>query len=963
MIRRLINNKLFVTLVSILVVALGVIHAHWVFSGAALTSSDWPYFFRDLMSSWNPVHPFWINFDGLGRGISQGNFVFLFTIYGALARLGANFELISRLLFFIPVLVVAPVAAYLAVKQVIGHRVAAVMGAFVYSLNTYFIVIQGGHMHLAVTYALAPLVYLFAIRRTGFSYFWMFFILCIIGLYDIRMSLVILAFASILALFFKVRSWLDVRNYLLKMALGTGIFAAFNSFWALPLFFTQPGPFSRNVFDQAALNWVIHTDGFTLHHPFWSERGVTDFIFQLPPAYALVLPFFAFLPFAFKHVRHRKELLLFGVLALISMLFLMQQNSLLGRAYKVLYDSLPLMSMFRESTKMFFVTSFCFSMLVGFSVHELLHRYQEKRPWLLRGALAVLVAVILLPVSTYLTGNYVKAFRSESITPVMKEVNAIVTPDNDEQYRNLWVSRVPKFAHPTPEKPTLDALVLADMWGRYTDPFDSLSYLRQSNITGLLDFARIRYVIVPSDDIDVNYHHYNNYDADYYRDIVDAWGLRKVYEKAGSTIWENPKYKPHMYFTTDVIRAERLAGFSGLSDQQTSAYLFRDQNEWKQKNTLVDNIFTNTETQVFNPAYLQVQPGKISSSLQPPHQGQDLYVPQSDPTDIFAPLTNQPFKGGEISQFSPLIEGENLYKDGSFEEGKHFTLIDANNYDRTTMQHNRIAGRLVADATHGKRSLEITARRHIADLTQEIENFDKDAYYLLSFDYKYVAGPAPLVGLDPYEIKPTKRLMRLSTETPGKWVRYQAILRPGHFSDEAHLLIHVPTKRGQDLDSKTLVDNIQVYKLPFPPRAFLKTTQPTVPALPYTVTSSSATRRVLTVEGLTTPRMLVFSETFDPNWKLSIRMRQFSASPKMQLPESQHLITNGYANGWWIDPSKLPNEIKNEFGRYEITLEYMPQRWFWVGGLVTATITVSALSFYAAMWYRRRRSKHSWMQR
>ncbi len=955
------NNRLFASLVAVLVLALALIHVNWIFGGNALTSSDWPYFFRDLMTSWSPAHPFWINFDGLGRGISQGNFVFLFSVYSALAHLGANFELISRLLFFLPVLIAAPLGSFLAVKYVVRSNVPAIMGAFVYSLNTYFIVIQGGHMHLAVTYALAPLVYLFAMRTKGFPYFWMFFILCIVGLYDIRMSLVILIFAALLALFYKVKTLLDFRDFFIKMLFGGIVFIGFNLFWILPLAFTVPGPFGVNVFDQAALNWVVYADAFTLHHPFWSSEGVTDFVFQLPPFYVLLLPFFAFLPFTFKLVARRRELLFYGILCLGSMLFLMQGNSLLGGAYNLLYESLPLMSMFRESTKMFFITGFCFAMLVAFGIREVQRRAANStlQRWVFGATLAGLILILLMPVRTYVLGNHVKAYRGETISQTMREVNALVSPDNTEQYRTLWVSRVPKFAHTTPQKPNLDALVLASLWGRATNPFDSMSYLRQSNVTGLLDFARIRYVVVPADKIDKNYHHYSRYDAAHYRDIVSQWGLKKVYDKNGTAVWENPGYKPLLYLATDITIADKLPGFSGLAGQPSSAYLFLDQNKWQNKTATARAIGSSAELQVFNPEFLRVEKNKVTTSAPlPDDTSYQLYAPKDDArTSVFAPLEPSDFNGKAIALDTPDIDGKNMYSNGSFEDNRPFTLIDANNFDRTSLASNRIKGTLVGDATDGKRALEITARRHIADLTQELTGFDKNAYYLISFDYKYIAGPAPLVGLDPYETEPTKRLTPLPTDKPGQWTKYQNIVSPGQFGDEAHLLIHVPTRPKQTFDSKTLVDNIRVYKLPFAPRAYLKSTSVPAKDLPLTAIQGDATRRIVTVNGLTKPRLFVFSETFDPNWKLYIRKAQHSASPSLQVAEARHVITNGYANGWWIDPSKLPASIQNDPGRYELTLEYAPQAWFWYGILFSGTITMSAATYYIVMrsWRRRRK--------
>src|SRR5262245_23227917 len=97
--RNVPNKILWLTATAFAVVLL-LVHRNWVFTLSPLISSDWPYFDLGLMQSWAPIHPFWINFDSLGRAITQGNFISLFTAYSWLAHLSLPFEVVSRLLFF-----------------------------------------------------------------------------------------------------------------------------------------------------------------------------------------------------------------------------------------------------------------------------------------------------------------------------------------------------------------------------------------------------------------------------------------------------------------------------------------------------------------------------------------------------------------------------------------------------------------------------------------------------------------------------------------------------------------------------------------------------------------------------------------------------------------------------------------------------------------------------------------------
>jgi hypothetical protein len=72
---------------------------------------------------------------------------------------------------------------------------------------------------------------------------------------------------------------------------------------------------------------------------------------------------------------------------------------------------------------------------------------------------------------------------------------------------------------------------------------------------------------------------------------------------------------------------------------------------------------------------------------------------------------------------------------------------------------------------------------------------------------------------------------------------------------------------------------------------------------------------------------LVFSETYDKGWVASIDGQQISAQ--------DHFTANGYANCWYI----------NKTGSYSITLEFTPQRLFYVG-VVVSIATLIVFSVY-----------------
>lgn len=76
------------------------------------------------------------------------------------------------------------------------------------------------------------------------------------------------------------------------------------------------------------------------------------------------------------------------------------------------------------------------------------------------------------------------------------------------------------------------------------------------------------------------------------------------------------------------------------------------------------------------------------------------------------------------------------------------------------------------------------------------------------------------------------------------------------------------------------------------------------------------------------------------------------------LDERTHLVANEYANSWWIDLEALektaPNLLeKRADGSYdfELVLEYTPQRYFYVGGVISV-LTVALLLVWAVFAFR-----------
>ena len=86
------------------------------------------------------------------------------------------------------------------------------------------------------------------------------------------------------------------------------------------------------------------------------------------------------------------------------------------------------------------------------------------------------------------------------------------------------------------------------------------------------------------------------------------------------------------------------------------------------------------------------------------------------------------------------------------------------------------------------------------------------------------------------------------------------------------------------------------------------------------------TKYKVKIENATQPFFLVFSESYHKDWTVYI--------DGQQVPSEYHFMANGYANAWYI----------NKTGTYTVTLEFWPQKLFYICSTISiTTLTISIL--------------------
>ena len=96
-----------------------------------------------------------------------------------------------------------------------------------------------------------------------------------------------------------------------------------------------------------------------------------------------------------------------------------------------------------------------------------------------------------------------------------------------------------------------------------------------------------------------------------------------------------------------------------------------------------------------------------------------------------------------------------------------------------------------------------------------------------------------------------------------------------------------------------------------------------------------------------------------------------------RVSDDQHFELNGFLNGWFVDTARLCQVeslkvhkvensglnsacVLNEDGSYDIemVIEFFPQRWFYLGLLISGTTFIGCIGFLGWDFVRRRRRKN-----
>jgi hypothetical protein len=273
--------------------------------------------------------------------------------------------------------------------------------------------------------------------------------------------------------------------------------------------------------------------------------------------------------------------------------------------------------------------------------------------------------------------------------------------------------------------------------------------------------------------------------------------------------------------------------------------------------------------------------------------------------------------------------------------------------------------------------LELSATRHIA-CTDTVAPVLPETYYLFSFDY-LTTGERNVAFYINYldesgrglEANVSNRL--LGTE-PGIWQQHTQIIRTPAESTQLRLYLYTHQDDGVR-EITNLFDNVSL--IPLPADIYDHWAYETdVPKLevPREITFDllNPTKKLVHIKGATTPFYLAMSESYHPQWQAQFTNNKIQGFFKGWVPfvtpdriaDDHHFELNGFLNGWYIDIDEHCKQknlcTQNPDGSYdiELTLEFFPQRWFYLGLLISCATLVGCITYLVSDFIRRRRTIH-----
>src|SRR3989344_9369397 len=118
------RSKKYLTLVILIVITI-LVHYTWFFGQGILNYNDWFYLHNEFISQYFQNQSTWQNYRSLGGFFLQLMTIVFYNLLSKISQLGASYDTAVRVVFLIPIALLAPIGFFLLINKITRSLLSA----------------------------------------------------------------------------------------------------------------------------------------------------------------------------------------------------------------------------------------------------------------------------------------------------------------------------------------------------------------------------------------------------------------------------------------------------------------------------------------------------------------------------------------------------------------------------------------------------------------------------------------------------------------------------------------------------------------------------------------------------------------------------------------------------------------------------------------------------------------------
>ena len=529
----------------LLILTVWVFRAWFVFK--SISAGDWEFLYSETIHSFTFTPFSWLSSRGLGA--NSLSTLWIGSYYHSTAFVSNQIFKIpwlvaEKLIWFWPFLILTIFSSwYLANKTLFPkNKIIHFFAPFIYLFNTYILmVVGGGQMGVAMAYAVAPLVlglFINLINKLKSSRVNELKKLVLAGavlavqvVFDPRISLITMGAVFLYAVF---QYGVAIKKYIRVFVLPFFIALGLHFYWLLPVILVRRAALPVGYGEAGWVEFLSFgnfSDSLSLLHPNWPENIFGKTYFMRPEF--LIIPIIAFSALLFR--RRDKKVLFFSILALLGAFLAKGSKPPFGGIYLWLFKYFPGMNMFRDPTKFYLFVALSYSILIPFSLEQIVKKFNKKfGAWrLVLGAFLICWLFLIRPAWL---GQLSGTFKAKEV-PAEYVVLKDFIHNQDEFFRTFWIPKRQRFGFFSHNHPAIESSEL----------------LSEEELAVM----GVKYVIVPYDSEGEIFLEDRKYDPEQRlaleRELDEIPWLKKIEVADKIAVYEAADYKDHFFVADEEI--------------------------------------------------------------------------------------------------------------------------------------------------------------------------------------------------------------------------------------------------------------------------------------------------------------------------------------------------------------------------------------------------------------------------